>query len=747
MEVLSAAEKLIARRAEPCVCSCVPVEIKSRKEFSSLGGMFPLKKRPSDSHRWLISENDPEEELGRSEPPQKCCLRIVLVVMTIVTVVLTSIALAILIAASISDNQSWEEEMVEIMAELKAMHFDNTVQILATNSSATVILRATSTVTTTIKLTFGQDVGHLQDAAPVSCLEQAGDVLTCLSWNDTARLTVAEFPIASSSARCMNVTLHASQATACFNFEGRHIFGGPELSTQKWPAEGNRAYVRVPYLSGYDGIKGVVERYWLTSLGEMVFVPSHVPLFWTTNGTEMCFTSSFEPPYYKSADEEEKLDLVVCAAEDTPMVHKAVANVFLGKPEAPLDENMIRVPIWSTWAKYKANISQLSVVDYAMQIVENGFPASQIEIDDKWETCYGEARFDNESFPDPKEMVNQIHDLGFRVTLWTHPFVNTNCPSFTDDAIQNILVQDANGNASKVTWWDGDAGLIDFTNPNAVDLFLVRLLLLKENFLIDGFKFDAGDMSYVPANGSLHSIRGQPAAFTKAYAEAAVRIDDHLQHLSEMRTAFGMQRLALAVRMSDKGSTWDDENGLAALIPTLLTFNLVGYSNVMPDMIGGNGYDNVLPDKELFIRWMQAVTFMPIMQFSIPPWDFDQETVEIAKECVELHVKLADSFYALARQRAVAGIPINLPVWWIAPHDSIAQTIDSEFLLGENILVAPVLEKGATSRDIYLPAGVWREGFGDDESRPIHEGPVWLRNFSAPLRHLPFFQRATTLVK
>jgi len=51
--------------------------------------------------------------------------------------------------------------------------------------------------------------------------------------------------------------------------------------------------------------------------------------------------------------------------------------------------------------------------------------------------------------------------------------------------------------------------------------------------------------------------------------------------------------------------------------------------------------------------------------------------VEIAKKCVELHVKLTDSFYTLARQRAVSGIPINLPVWWVAPHDSIAQAIDS----------------------------------------------------------------------
>jgi len=76
--------------------------------------------------------------------------------------------------------------------------------------------------------------------------------------------------------------------------------------------------------------------------------------------------------------------------------------------------------------------------------------------------------------------------------------------------------------------------------------------------------------------------------------------------------------------MSDKSSTWSIENGLKAVVTTLLAMNMVGYSFVMPDMVGGNGYVD-LPNKELFIRWLQANTFMPTMQFSYVPWDFDRE--------------------------------------------------------------------------------------------------------------------------
>ena len=91
-----------------------------------------------------------------------------------------------------------------------------------------------------------------------------------------------------------------------------------------------------------------------------------------------------------------------------------------------------------------------------------------------------------------------------------------------------------------------------------------------------------------------------------------------------MGAGWGAQHLAIFFRMLDKDTSWGDQNGLGTLIPTLLQFGLEGYPFVLPDMIGGNGY-NTAPDKELFIRWMQVNVFMPAMQFSYTPWDYDQE--------------------------------------------------------------------------------------------------------------------------
>jgi len=77
--------------------------------------------------------------------------------------------------------------------------------------------------------------------------------------------------------------------------------------------------------------------------------------------------------------------------------------------------------------------------------------------------------------------------------------------------------------------------------------------------------------------------------------------------------------------MIDRDSRWDFHLGLPTLITSLLQLNMVGYPFVLPDMIGGNGYHGLLPSKEIYIRWMQANVFMPVVQFSYTPWDFDQQ--------------------------------------------------------------------------------------------------------------------------
>lgn len=178
--------------------------------------------------------------------------------------------------------------------------------------------------------------------------------------------------------------------------------------------------------------------------------------------------------------------------------------------------------------------------------------------------------------------------------------------------------------------------------------------------------------------------------------------------------------------------------------------------------VAGDLYsDQGLPDRELYIRWLELSAFMPAMQFSIPPWAYDQEVnnsasvnlgstansrfpllpyslqvVQIAQKFTELHENLvAPRVLELAGEVLDTGDPIIRPLWWIAIDDEAAYKIDSQFLIGDDLMVAPVLEPGKQERDIYLPAGRWRSYKGEH----FDKGPMYLTDYPVDLDEIAFF--------
>lgn len=111
-----------------------------------------------------------------------------------------------------------------------------------------------------------------------------------------------------------------------------------------------------------------------------------------------------------------------------------------------------------------------------------------------------------------------------------------------------------------------------------------------------------------------------PDNIVNAYLKTIVTFGNSIEYRSSRRS----QQFGYFLRMIDRESRWDFKLGLPTLVTTLLQFNMIGYPFVLPDMIGGNGYNNKPPSKEMYIRWLQANVFMPAVQFSYTPWDFDQ---------------------------------------------------------------------------------------------------------------------------
>ncbi|XP_018401023.1 PREDICTED: uncharacterized family 31 glucosidase KIAA1161 [Cyphomyrmex costatus] len=553
----------------------------------------------------------------------------------------------------------------------------------------------------------------------------------------------------SHNDKTVTITRTSSDPNAefldCFQLgDDTQWFGGPQFRYQHWPIQ-NMYYDEEVYLPTHPSNMGLAERYWLSSKGIYIYVDEASPLFLDQNNYRdnyLCMIIKNKAPYHYRNNIE--VNYTIGILSDPKTAHQYAVAKHLGHPTDLPDELMVRYPIWSTWARYKANINEKVVETFADEIVAHNFKNSQIEIDDNWETCYGSAEFDPVKFPDVSALTQRLKDKGFRVTLWIHPFINRNCESaYSFAQNNNYFVKNLDGNV-QMSWWQGsDAATIDFTNPAAVAWWVDRVKRLQD-LGIDSFKFDAGEVSWLPQVPNLLNGQSelQPGIFTKQYARLlAYNFPKNI----EVRVGWGTQDLPIFVRMLDKDTRWTWNNGLPTLITTLLQMNLNGYVYVLPDMIGGNGYlDGSLdrtdyPSKELYIRWLQTTVFMPTIQYSFVPWDYDDETLEICRFYTELRESYVTRILNAMQQAIDNGTPVNPPIWWIDPLDSEAHKINDEYLLGESILVAPITEEGVESRNIYLPKGSWL----DMNQEKTYEGPIWLENYYAPLSVLPYFKRLT----
>uniref|UniRef100_A0A3B1JYS8 Glycosyl hydrolase family 31 C-terminal domain-containing protein n=1 Tax=Astyanax mexicanus TaxID=7994 RepID=A0A3B1JYS8_ASTMX len=203
---------------------------------------------------------------------------------------------------------------------------------------------------------------------------------------------------------------------------------------------------------------------------------------------------------------------------------------------------------------------------------------------------------------------------------------------------------------------------------------------------------------------------------------------------------FRTSGVPLFVRMAPLQHSWS-YTGIRGIIPAVLHYSLLGYNFFIPDAVGGSLTDDLITDEELFIRWLQIISFLPVMSFQTPPWSFSQTVLNLTllmTKCLKFAFVVPLVLKFTEEWRRTQN-PIYRPLWWISPEDPITFTIDDQFLIGSEVLVAPVTEEGARNRNIYLPGvGVqWRDGW----NRQVFDGGTFLHNFPVALDKVAFFQR------
>uniref|UniRef100_A0A914VBD5 Uncharacterized protein n=1 Tax=Plectus sambesii TaxID=2011161 RepID=A0A914VBD5_9BILA len=517
---------------------------------------------------------------------------------------------------------------------------------------------------------------------------------------------------------------------------GGHWYGGPELGNQTFPID-DSAYGMFPYVTGdvnnYGAAGSGIERFWLCSNKMVVYVPQEVPL-WVAHkdrhlSLQAQITDSVYDNFYSSQSPTLAYSLFIPKDKNVSLKDflMSVLGTLYDKPTGMPDRRMIAQPVWTTWARYKAAISQESTLAYAQEIKDHNYPISQLELDDAWATKYGDFTFDPIKFPDPKGMIEKLRAQDIRLTIWIHPFINKDSVNGSNPALFPFFLQKPEGGPCEVSWWDGkEAYCVDFTNPSAADWFVAQLESLKQ-LGVHSFKFDAGETNYFPRKFKLFS-GGSPNDFSRAYAKMASRMGEDI----EIRVFSETQAIPAFIRTLDRNSSWDNA-GLKTVLPVALNFSILGYPFNLPDMVGGNAYDTPMPEKELFIRWMQANVFLLCMQLSFTPWQFDQETVDICDKMIKLRAEWTDYMLAECEKCASTGLPVIRPLWWLGEHEE-ALTCSRQFLVGDRLLVAIVVDKDVRMQSVLIPTGTWKCGIDG----VVHQGPV-LINQVIPLDQLAFY--------
>jgi len=400
-------------------------------------------------------------------------------------------------------------------------------------------------------------------------------------------------------------------------------------------------------------------------------------------------------------------------------------------------------PQWNTWVELTYNQNQKDILAYTRSIAANGFPSGGVlMIDDTWQFGYGVWEFDPRRFADPKAMCDELHAMGFKVMLWVCPYVSMDSPSYRQLAFglndlgqpgpKGGLCRAAEDDPVAAKWWNGKSATIDFSDPLGADWFDRQLQRLQRAYGVDGWKFDAGDTgSYRPEWLTKGGVT--PSQQSEAYAKIGLRYP-----LNEYRACFKMAGQPLVQRLCDKDHKWE---AVQALIPEMVTAGLMGHSFVCPDMIGSGSWRAFLPDApnpydpELFVRSAQVHALSPMMQFSAAPWRLLKgEHLDALRRAVATRMKFADRIVALARSCAVSGEPMLRNLEYAFPGRGYAGVAD-QFMLGDSLMVAPQVRKGARKRKVILPPGTWRADDGQ-----VHVGPAEVE-VETPLCRLPYFER------
>ncbi len=393
-------------------------------------------------------------------------------------------------------------------------------------------------------------------------------------------------------------------------------------------------------------------------------------------------------------------------------------------------------------------------------------PASTVWIDNPWQTSYNDATLDQARFGDAAALMKSIAAKGFRTIAWSTPYLDRPNGKPMNEAQQLFVEANAKGYFVKSdgkTWYAigccvKGPGMIDFSTAPA-SAFWEGILAKATGAGFAGFKLDYGE-DLIPsllgvrlgvqlADGETErTARTYPVRYHDAYEGALAKVRKDGFVIGRASSAGGAAHVdAIWPGDLDNGFEPRDEKhtgGLPAAIIAGQTLATSGFPTFGSDI---GGFRNGMPTREALLRWAEYAAFGVIMQLggggdSHNPWAYDEGAAQIYGGLAHQHMQLVPYLDAILRDASTNGAPSirSLPLQFPSDEAGFAFA-DTEYLLGPSLLIAPVIEKGATARRVHLPPGEWTHWFTGVRV-PGPNDITW----SAPLGQPPVFAMANALV-
>ncbi|MEU3742569.1 alpha-xylosidase [Streptomyces sp. NPDC032198] len=419
--------------------------------------------------------------------------------------------------------------------------------------------------------------------------------------------------------------------------------------------------------------------------------------------------------------EDQTLEYYVVAGP-TPKDVLRRYTALTGRPALP--------PAWSfgLWltTSFTTQYDEETVTSFVDGMAERDIPLSVFHFDCFWmrEYQWSDFQWDPDVFPDPQGMLARLKGRGLKISVWINPYIAQKSALFDEAATAGYLVKRTNGDIWQWDLWQAGMALVDFTNPEACAWFQAKLKVLLDQG-VDCFKTDFGER--IPTDVVWHD-GSDPERMHNYYTHLYNRtVFELLEKERGTGEAILFARSATAGGQQYPvhwgGDCWSSFGAMAESLRGGLSLSLSGFGFWSHDIGGFEG----TPDPAVFKRWLAFGLLSSHSRLHGSssyrvPWEFGDEAVDVTRQFTRLKHRLMPYLYGAAAEAHHTGVPLMRPMLLEFPDDPTARALDRQYMLGPDLLVAPVFSADGFV-EYYLPQGTWTHLLTGEHV----QGPAWRR--------------------